>query len=64
MIMMSIMPTAPWPTQLWALLQWEAEVLCLLQRQGTLHASIVLLIVLFSCVRERAVMSRQLQCLR
>ncbi len=59
MVMMSTMPTAPWPTQLWDPSQWEAEV----QSQGTLHAGIVLLIVLFSCVQERAVMPTQLQCL-
>jgi len=48
MIMMIIMPTAPWLIQLWDPSQWEAEV----KSPGTLHAGIALLSMLFSCARH------------
>ncbi len=54
MIMMSIMPTAQWPTQLWDPSQWETEV----QSQGTLHAGIALLTTLFSCARHNVQLSQ------
>lgn len=52
--MMSIMPTAQWPTQLLDPSQWEAEV----QSPGTLHAGIVLLTILFSCARHNVQLSQ------